>query len=358
MASAEEVVDIDELNHFLLRIGNGLGNDVPVNVAGAATYGIYVTLTLFSLHTMIRRDDWHRRWPTVVQLFVLVAMFVSATFVWGTEVAMEYKRIRIVFVYQELGDLTTRLKLANKIINEQQGRKDIAFAVVYLLGDALIGWRTFILAQRRKWLASILIVLWLGSAGSGFGGYDDARTPYGGLVSWTMSMVFNLVATATIIFITWQHRRLVRAAEFTRKTKVDRVLYILASSGLAYVALGSVRMIGYANPTAQGLHTSVTQTIGIVNMMMTSIVGIYPTLVTVLVQHERSLFATGGASSTFVPGSSRNAAIDTTPSIHFRVKTHAETVTDAHVDLYAESIALSPISPTSVEHRDVKKTGV
>jgi hypothetical protein len=56
-------------------------------------------------------------------------MFGLSTFLWASNVAMLWKRVRICLVYQELGNLATRLALANTSTNTLRYMTDILFIV-------------------------------------------------------------------------------------------------------------------------------------------------------------------------------------------------------------------------------------
>ncbi|KAH7102497.1 hypothetical protein BKA62DRAFT_105488 [Auriculariales sp. MPI-PUGE-AT-0066] len=347
-SSMQETTNVTAINIDLARVGKGISQDFTAVVAGSGFYGIYVVLFCAAVYSILRQPRWFKQTPSVVLLSSISVMFILATFLWAANVALLYKRIRIVLVDQYLGPLHSRLTISNTSTSLLRYMTDIMFIIEYLIGDALIGWRVFVLHRWSPWVVGSLSLVWLGTAGTGVGllacmidNHFASQLPKKCTdlenSSWTISLGYNFIATIMFTVITWNRRKVVQAAQKTRKTKVDRVLYILVSSGLVYLALGCMRLTLFANSTLNPLPGTVSHANIVLEFMFNQIVGIYPTLVTTLVLNERALFSTG-LSSTYVASSGAQPS----QSIHFKTRSGQQ-----GTGIQLESTA--PRSPTTLD---------
>ncbi|KAH7100967.1 hypothetical protein BKA62DRAFT_757583 [Auriculariales sp. MPI-PUGE-AT-0066] len=306
MASTNDTAAIVKLEAYLARIGNGVSFELPGHVTFTVAYGIYIALAFWTLYTISEARKWYKRFTPLLQ-FITINISIART---------------------ELGDIETRLQLANQIRSDPK-------ATWYLLGDVLIGWRAFILTQRNYWVAGTLAILWLASAVVGFGWYATYAGP---MVSWGISVAFNLIATSIIICIAWKYHKLRQDAGIQQRTLVGRVLAVLVVSGLVYVVFGmrgclvpeaggNVIPIGNYRERDLNLLQSLRGQNQIINSMLGTIVGIYPTLITLLALRNHTLSAAGGTSFTFVGRGSTamDRGLQTSATIQFRIVRPDET---------------------------------
>ncbi|ETW83470.1 hypothetical protein HETIRDRAFT_458772 [Heterobasidion irregulare TC 32-1] len=184
------------------------------------------------------------------------------------------------------------------------------FPFEFALGDGVVVWRAWALWKdsNRKALIAPLVLL-AGSLGTsvayvgctarnGFP-HPDANPPgcndlY--LASLCASMATNAAATVLIAWRAWMHRRYLKEmlGASTGKTRVQKVLVLLVESGAIYLAVWISQIynffpIAIARGAAYDADLTVTSACN-------QIVGIYPTLVIVLVSLQRTTWDSPGAS--------------------------------------------------------------
>lgn len=342
----------------LARVGNGIITDGSSIIAGTGLYGIYVVLICLSTYSIMRKN-WRR--PAVASLVLLggtFTMFIMSTYLWAVNVAVLNKRIRLALVDYNIGPIAQRLALVNTSTARIRYSTDFIFIFEYLIGDAIIAWRVFVLYRWSLLVIIPLVAIWVGTLATGLGLLgcivhnnfalgaqlpklcEDLENS-----SWTISLAFNAIATVLMAHVAWKRRNETQMPNFSgprkARSKIDRVLTILVVSGAVYFILGAMRLTAFANTSLNPLPSKVTFANEIIEFMLNQLVGIYPTAVTVFVLNEQSIFGTG-MSSTFVGSTSAAPS----QSIHFQTRQTEE-----------GSIALSPtrLDPQESSLSDLEK---
>ncbi|KZW03190.1 hypothetical protein EXIGLDRAFT_725651 [Exidia glandulosa HHB12029] len=317
---------------LLVRVGNGVVQDMSAVISGTGLYGVYLVLICVSTYS-IMRQNWRR--PTAASIVLLVGtvtMFMISTYLWAVNVGVLVRRIRLALVEVGRGPLATRLSLANTTTARIRYSTDLLFIFEYLIGDAIIAWRVFVLYRWAPWVIAILVPIWLGSLATGLGllgclSQNDFALgaqlpklcPDLENASWTISLALNAISTVLMARIAWNRRKETQHPQYTgprkQRSKVDRVLSILVVSGLVYFILGISRLTAFANSSLNPLPGKVSFANEIIEFMFDQLVGIYPTAVTVFVLNESSIFGSA-LSSTFVGTHSEGLS----QSIHFKTK--------------------------------------
>ncbi|KAF5388471.1 hypothetical protein D9757_004701 [Collybiopsis confluens] len=101
-----------------------------------------------------------------------------------------------------------------------------------------------------------------------------------------LSIAINFIATMLIAIKAWMHYRLLLSAPINKKTRGIKILVLLFESGLIYLLIWgakSASAFGTLSSTTGGQFTTT-----MLNVMGNQVVGLYPTLLLVLVHMQRS----------------------------------------------------------------------
>ncbi|KZV87109.1 hypothetical protein EXIGLDRAFT_773960 [Exidia glandulosa HHB12029] len=236
----------------LQRVGNGIIRDYAANATQLIFYGIYVFIICVSASILLRRRRRNR--GSILLVLTMLTMFLISTFLWTYTTAVLVKRIRYALVDTSIGPMRERLQLANTTTGKVRYVGQIMFLVNCLIGDALLTWRVSTIYQKSSRVMLALVTTWLGAAVGTFGyliclskakfplDVDEPATcrnlAFSGLV---ISALLNAIAIGLLTRIAWQHRSMMRGlpddSTASSKSKVDRVLTILVTSGAIYLVL-------------------------------------------------------------------------------------------------------------------------
>jgi len=273
-------------------------------------------------------------------LIVTCLMFLGSTVFLCFDVADLLKRMEIVFVENSNPyNLQIKLDDANRKIAPLFRTEIILFIFMLSLGDSIVVWRTWaICVGRRKWVFLPIATL-IGSAISAiFELGCDMKTnwiivdltpsaaPVGAVLcqradktSFSLSYVTNIICTCLIAFQTWEHRKLMSnyLGSARRRTQVEKILVLIVESGFVYILLYTTQAI-----PMYGLRLSHTGLLvcNVFNAIIQQTIGIYPTLIIVLVKMQKSLWDAHEMSAAQCSGMqfakrTFNRTVDTTNTI-------------------------------------------
>ncbi|KAJ3887703.1 hypothetical protein GG344DRAFT_80467 [Lentinula edodes] len=254
---------------------------------GGIFYGIYTVLAIIAAYILFQQGLRYSLARSV--LFILnVAMFVGQT---GNLVAVIVSELKIL---RALGET---------FYNPTQALEHWEVAIVvfsrmnYLLSDAIVIWRAWILYDDRLYLRILLILCGLGSligvsldsafvlkqAFSNGTGEATALTKIRVLMP-VMLLITNFIATSIIAFKVWEYRRSIKInlGNQKRKTSVEQVLILLLETGLVYCACWIVTIISLTPGALSFMGQNVFAT------MYPNLTAIYPTLVIIFVAARKS----------------------------------------------------------------------
>ncbi|KAJ7469709.1 hypothetical protein FB451DRAFT_1560042 [Mycena latifolia] len=169
--------------------------------------------------------------------------------------------------------------------------------VNYLMSDAIVVWRAWILYHDNLKVRLVLCVCMLGSfvgatTDMTFGTLwlygNNKFTPSGprALILVMPLLVTNIVSTSLMGFKVWQYRRQIKTAlnlPKDRQTKIERILIILTESGTIYCLIWIPFL--YSILTKQGTETTGYK---ITANMVPQLSAIYPVIIVLLVSLERT----------------------------------------------------------------------
>ncbi|KIK71705.1 hypothetical protein GYMLUDRAFT_235997 [Collybiopsis luxurians FD-317 M1] len=184
-----------------------------------------------------------------------------------------------------------------------------------VLGDLILLWRTWALWQDRLLFMIGPMVLWVASfatfltfiimygTSSNFpfialiqnGGWD---APLGRLqlATWLLSMLTNLVATMTITYKAWQHRSMIKMSfnESTKRSQIGNILALMIEPGCFYFVLMGLQIMQIVGQFDYG---PVDVFHEILNRISEQFYGLYPTVIIVLVELQRTIWDSSEYSS-------------------------------------------------------------
>jgi len=269
-------------------------------------YGIYFLLVPFSLYIMRQR---RARAKNLV--LCTIFMFTLSTAFWASSVIGFLVRLYAFFISESIPlaqAVYTWSALPNAII-----------LLNYIITDAVVVWRAWVLCKDDHPKLLLLPMIALGFTTISVIGTIVIRVtlialqvtgrtdnpdslPLTGGINITqvggffMSLLTNILATSIISHKAWKHRQLIKHVlyddpETTTTSKVQHILALLVESGLLYITSGITVLIAVL------VRLPVVGTIGDIYMPINGqIVGIYPTIVLVIVSMQRSMDTT-----TFMP---------------------------------------------------------
>ncbi|KAJ3909453.1 hypothetical protein F5879DRAFT_984638 [Lentinula edodes] len=263
-----------------------LANEIPSD-SNQSVPGIYTVLAIIAAYILFQQGLRYSLARSV--LFILnVTMFVGQT---GNLVAVIVSELKILRALGEtFYDPTQALEHWEVAI--------VVFSRMnYLLSDAIVIWRAWILYDDRLYLRILLILCGLGSligvsldsafvlkqAFSNGTGEATALTKIRVLMP-VMLLITNFIATSIIAFKVWEYRRSIKInlGNQKRKTSVEQVLILLLETGLVYCACWIVTIISLTPGTLSFMGQNVFAT------MYPNLTAIYPTLVIIFVAARKS----------------------------------------------------------------------
>lgn len=233
-------------------------------------------------------------------------MFSMSTTVMALNIATVIQEVRHWFILNPGLSLVDRERAASNYAARFDWVQDTLFSVEFSIGDSIVLWRAWTLSQASGntiyivYLGILLILasfttsfVFLGCAvqhHSEFSAEMPALCLNVNLASYVLSMAANGLATCLIAWKTWQHRRLIKASfgDTARRTRVEKVLVLLVESGAIYFALWVAQIFDFlpitSSSTVAGTASIVLSSVG------NQLVGLYPTIIIVLVHYQRSLW--------------------------------------------------------------------
>ncbi|KAI0752523.1 hypothetical protein C8Q80DRAFT_1117928 [Daedaleopsis nitida] len=320
--------------------------------------GLYTILVLIAIYLLCRKGL--KNVHVIVMLFIILTLYTSTTVYWATllceafhelgvilrDISYEATRVDTIvsnFRQAVLSNGTSALdpNLSSAVENELKvwwprpmqecvGTATLTLNVV--VGDAVVWWRALVLynhSPTRRCIYSLLLVAFTLIPGvivtmhgcnpsssldpivlaSGAGtatvtsGAFYIRDKWG-LAASVLSLVANVMATSLIVYKTWRRRSLVRLhlGIGSARTSVGRALELLIASGTAYSILWLLIVVYQAGAISLGSGDSAMSTFiyrfhFVVEGCLIALIGIYPTLVILLVAMNRSLSETTSAGS-------------------------------------------------------------
>ncbi|EIM89320.1 uncharacterized protein STEHIDRAFT_109537 [Stereum hirsutum FP-91666 SS1] len=249
--------------------------------------GVFIVIIPMSTHVLVKQGMSIR--ANVVMLTITLGIFVLSTTYWAVSVA------------SLVSDITQDHRQRNNAIRQVF---NAVVLVNYVFADGVVVWRMRVLCAARfskKVVIIPSIMLGLTAVSvfttialrSAIAADPDKRTPHRGpvptalsvsqVVNLAFSFITNVTATFMIGMWAWQYRRSIRAnMQSSRSTQVERILVLLAESGLVYCVSSAIVLFGSFVHVSGGTLTDVYTGVHV------QIAGMYPALVIILVNTQRT----------------------------------------------------------------------
>ncbi|KAL1701509.1 hypothetical protein EV121DRAFT_211963 [Schizophyllum commune] len=243
-------------------------------------YGVQTALFLAALVAMARQETH--------TLFMKAA--VSSLFLSSSVVAVA----NIVFYLVQTPSFGYDLDRIYKLLLALNIVTDVFPRFNFVVSDAIVAWRAWVLWPDNRWIKSVLILCVLGSlAGVTVECVWTAQDVMGensvrlrALMVTMPLLLTNVVATTLVAAKVWYYRREIKSAigSWRKASQVEKVLVLLLESGCVYCLIWVVRLsIDLAAGTGKTVHGY-----RIIGGTYHSIAGIYPTLIVIAVAGQRS----------------------------------------------------------------------
>ncbi|KAI0752553.1 hypothetical protein C8Q80DRAFT_461006 [Daedaleopsis nitida] len=304
--------------------------------------GLYTMLVLFAAYLLCRKGL--KNTQLLIMLIIILTLYTSTTVYWATLLSETFHELRTVVndlfyesarmdivmsnfrqVVLESGTATIDSGFSSAVHSQLRswwprptqecvGTATLTLNVV--VGDAVVWWRALVLWKRcpfRRCAYSCLLVcvtlipgaivtthgcrssssplILTSSAGTAAitSGSFYIRDRWG-LAASVLSLVANGIATGMIAYKAWQHRRLVHLSlgTGTPRSRVEKSLALLVESGSMYCLLWLMMVIYQACAITSSAPSFIYRFHFLVEGCLIPLIGIYPTVIILLVAMNRS----------------------------------------------------------------------
>ncbi|KAJ7895237.1 hypothetical protein B0H14DRAFT_2681711 [Mycena olivaceomarginata] len=290
----------------------------------SVAWGVYALLFALSVFLLIQKGVRHST-PRKILLFSTCLMFTASTALASIDTA-------IYLLQFSAGD--NYLATSNKL----QLACEVLFDSLFLMGDTIVLWRTWVLFPDRKVLVLFPITLWFGGlacmfsllgvalhngdiSGWKIGVYDHGTTSLKlSMATASLSAATNFFSTLLISWKAWERRALFNTSLINAPgTRAKKIMSLLIESGFIYLGLWVLAMLNfYVTWNVPALQTAL---IGLYDI----IIGTYPTLIIVLVHLDHTFWdCTSTTSSTRTSGTVMFSTIAPSMGTEISIKIDSE----------------------------------
>ncbi|KAF8911245.1 hypothetical protein CPB85DRAFT_1221073 [Mucidula mucida] len=207
-------------------------------------------------------------------------------------------------------DMYDRLIEGNMAVEPLGLPMEALFLVNMLVGDSVVIWRAWVLwtgvSLRKRVLVfmapaviltvslifAIIALVCLGqssfSAASSSPLSDSRTCLWAEPISWALSLLTNVVTTALVGVMAWEHRRLLMIApgQLHSKSKVNKIMVLLVESGFIYCLFWLTQVINFIEMPDGNIYYLYF----VLSRMGDQISGLYPTVIIVLVGLQQTVY--------------------------------------------------------------------
>ncbi|KAF9469469.1 hypothetical protein BDZ94DRAFT_1303186 [Collybia nuda] len=281
---------------ILIHVGKLFIGQVVQTCSYTILYGAFCLLYLQSTATYLKKKQSNK---AQFWMFLLsTATFLLATVHEATLLAYVGIAIHSILVGSQNIPLIERLPYANNLLQKPNSVLAWAGYLEFIISDAVVSWRAFILLQGRVWVMIIPGLLLLGSAayiviitrGNYFSAGGALETHNLDIIGLGLSLATNIVATALIGYVYWSHRKdMVAGLGKHKTTRAERVLALLLESGSIFCLFQAIVFILGFTPAFDDDSTIAFYAQTIFPTTFFAFSAMYPTMVIVLVNAHRTL---------------------------------------------------------------------
>lgn len=272
--------------------------------------GIFMVLITFSTYIICQRGFNSR--ANLAMLIATLVMFASSTASWALGFTVIIKLIENELLVDPDQPLESKYAMVNQSVFGMNISLPYLALVNYLIGDAIVVWRAWVLWRNSPKVMAVPIVLWTCSVVASvlFGVFQiisisvpthrmGIMTGYSQLTSWAFELATNIVATSLIGYKTWTYRRFIRQNIIgkNRKTSIQKILAILVESGTLYCFVWIALIVCGTVPISGVRAVDTGASADLFLSVSSHIAGIYPTIIVVLVSMQNTVWDVSGFTS-------------------------------------------------------------
>ncbi|KAG7090417.1 hypothetical protein E1B28_009536 [Marasmius oreades] len=290
------------------------GRNVILTSAGLLTtsvlYGVYLIVFFAAMSIMCRRT-YSFTGPRIALLAAVIILFILSTsyiccsfsyFILGVEKLLVENPGTVPLLVKNAGLLAKHRSLG--VIGE------ITFPIASVVGDSIVIWRAWVLSGGNKKVMILPVLLLLGTTGTAFSWVGcmvkehmpvsfSAECKNRNTATFILSMVTNVAGTVVIGYQTWLYRRSFKQYmnNHERQGRAEKIMVMLLESGIVYTTFWIIMMSVLVAPNTPDYTNQAFRIV--FSASATQLVGIYPTLMVVLVFLRRSLWDVAGNSTVY-----------------------------------------------------------
>ncbi|RDB26947.1 hypothetical protein Hypma_005026 [Hypsizygus marmoreus] len=291
-------------NVLLQHLGISLVDGFAWLTALTLLYGVFILLFAISTSTLIKRGLMAP--PRLAMFIVTLVTFLIMTLHWTAQLAAPNILIRTALI----NNIDLPLEARPSIVNDKTFHPNLIIIwttqLLPIISDAVVMWRAWVLFPERRWVMLVPFALWIGTIATALA-YLGLSTTVSAIVApelviadlFSANIALSMATNGFATLLIASHRKIVidKLGLSRRQSPVQNVLLLLVESGAVYCMLQLVTLIMSVVPDSEGGEGSARYIAGQV-FVATYIVlsAMYPTIVVVLVNAQRSILETYGFS--------------------------------------------------------------
>ncbi|KAI0310838.1 hypothetical protein OF83DRAFT_1069892 [Amylostereum chailletii] len=282
-------------------------------------YAIYAVLVIIASNALLRKG---RTNVSLMTFVAVITMFLLDTGLWIIDLHNFIAEISITLISSSDDSLADKYDSVDSATLPLISASNPMYAYMSLIGDAIVIWRVTVFWSngKERWvlvaplallLASIISAILLTFCAARFGteivlgNFDHpAFCKNMQTVSYSSAVATTAAATLLIGYKTWEHRQRIRKdlTSAAPRTRVEKIMVILVESGVLYFLFFLESVISSSGNLTdkEGATPTLAFASTVYEYMTSHIVGIYPTIIVVLVNWQKSYIDTT-TKSTITP---------------------------------------------------------
>ncbi|EIM89807.1 uncharacterized protein STEHIDRAFT_137465 [Stereum hirsutum FP-91666 SS1] len=289
-----------------------LETEIVALVVETGLYGAFIVLLLYAAHILRRKQP--RTWAHTAMFLTSVLMFLMSSTLWSLDIVNIILPMRQIFDKTEAG-------IEKSYSNLNQIRwfwQSFVFTLEFVVGDSVVTWRACSLWNYQKRVVLPFVISLVACTVTAFvyvgcvadNDWNYLKRPAScqnmETASFYLSLAINGLATFAIAFKAWQFRKDIRnfnpgpgrSNERARRwTFSERIILLLIESGMIYLAIWLSKLYTYIRSPSTGTLPG-EFAVSVLNSMGNQVVGLYPTIIIVLVHQKRTLWDVSNISWT------------------------------------------------------------
>ncbi|KAI0091407.1 hypothetical protein BDY19DRAFT_930296 [Irpex rosettiformis] len=280
---------------------------------------IYSVLVVKACSILLHKDR-RRHTPSIIMLALVLLIFLMDIVLWVMDVRNVVAELNTALIDTHPDALDQRYSKATDSVLKLSQVVDAVYAFMTILGDAIVLWRVqaFWSTGRERWFMLIPCTTWFVSVILTFllsycAARNDTSVTFGQFehpafcrniqsAAYWAQFATAAVATGMIGIKTWMYRRMVKSfmSDMRHRSPVNKAMFILVDTGILYTLffLAEVLLNIGVLDGAINKNPRLDFALEVYDFQTSSIVGIYPTVVVILVHTQCFMLDTQGRSTT------------------------------------------------------------